>query len=152
MSLNALRLKPRILPPSYIKLSICRHSWLPVPVVVFASIFFWFMCRLPGTNCECINKSNQTSRCQLSGQAIHNGHGYNELAHQYFYYLILKDPFATAEQNHGLAEEVFSRAFGEKPGSHFEVTPEMLHMASVKFNFLCSNWPHYVVHQFYLDV
>jgi hypothetical protein len=44
-----------------------------------------------------------------------------------------------AEQNRGLAEEAFSHAFGEKPGSHFEVTPEMLRMASVKFNFLCSN-------------
>jgi hypothetical protein len=61
------------------------------------------------------------------------------LAHQYFYYLILKDPFAMAEQNRGLAEEAFCRAFGEKPESHFEVTPEMLRMASARFNFLCHN-------------
>jgi len=54
-----------------------------------------------------------------------------DLAHQHFYYLLLKDPFASRERFLGLAQEAFSRAFGEKPGSQFEVSRDMLQMVRI---------------------
>ncbi|KAF8327554.1 uncharacterized protein EI90DRAFT_3126857 [Cantharellus anzutake] len=49
-----------------------------------------------------------------------------DLAHQHFYYLLLKDPFASREQHLVLAREAFSRAFGQKPESQFEISQQML--------------------------
>jgi hypothetical protein len=61
------------------------------------------------------------------------------LAHQHFYYLLLKDPFASREQHLGLAQEAFSRAFGEKSGLQFEVTQDMLQVVSAILKFVCRN-------------
>ena len=54
-----------------------------------------------------------------------------DLAHQRCYYLLPKDPFTSREGHLVLAKEAFSRTFGEKPGSQFEVSLDMLQMVSV---------------------
>ena len=62
-----------------------------------------------------------------------------DLAHQHFYYLLLKDPFASWEWFLGLAQEAFSHAFGEKPGSQFEVSQDMLQMVRITVVFVCGD-------------
>lgn len=56
-----------------------------------------------------------------------------ELAMQHFHYLVLKEPFADAEQMLVLAQEGFSRAFGEKEASEFVVDPDMVKTVCILF-------------------
>jgi hypothetical protein len=62
-----------------------------------------------------------------------------DLATQHFYYLLLKDPFATKEQHLALVCEAVSRVFRDKCDTQFEVTEEMLCLVSVTFESIGSN-------------
>lgn len=53
------------------------------------------------------------------------------LATQHFHYLVLKDPFADTDQMHRLAQEAFSRAFGEKEGSDFVIDLDITRMVRI---------------------
>ena len=61
-----------------------------------------------------------------------------DLATNHFYYLLLKDPFATKEQHCALAVEAFGRAFAEKPESQFEVPQAMISLVSTASGFFGS--------------
>src|SRR5258708_18955489 len=61
-----------------------------------------------------------------------------DLATNHFYYLLLKDPFATKEQHCALAVEAFGCTFAEKPELEFEISQDMISFMSTASGFFGS--------------